>query len=207
MKKINRENGPVFTQWGNPVLQLPTKPVPRSEISKPQFKKLVKRMFRDIEGIGVGLAANQIGLPMKLAVIEVKAHRAKKEKKGKNVSKIVPPTLIVNPKIIFYSKKKVGSWEGCLSCSGVRFWVERSASIKVIYFDETNKKVTRVIDGFEAIVFQHEIDHLYGIVCGERTAIRNGKVMPGSLVSNIWYKDHPRLVPVAARRYNKKRNI
>jgi len=177
----------VFTQWGNPVLHKPAKPVPQSKISKPTFKKLIKRMFQEIQGVGVGLAANQIGLPIKLAVIEIKLNKPKKELKP------VPPTVIINPKITSYSRDKIGGWEGCLSCDGVRFWVERSVSIKVVYLNEYNKRVARVVRGWEARVFQHEIDHLNGKVCGERVMIKSGKVVSGAIVSASWYKKHPRI--------------
>lgn len=182
-KKV-KPNKQTFTQWGNPILHKFTKPVPRSEIGKPTFKQLVKRMFKITqENGGVGLAANQIGLSMKLAVVEL---RLTKPTKG---FEPIPPTVVINPKITTYSKNKIGGWEGCLSCCGIMFWVERSASIKVVYLNEYSKKIVRIIRGLEATIFQHEIDHLNGKVCGEQVFTKNGKVASGAIISATWYKN------------------
>jgi peptide deformylase len=198
MAKTVKKKPSKFTQWGDPVLHSPTKPVPRSRISRPEFRALLSKMFRYIQGVGVGLAANQIGLPLKLAVIEIKLDKPRKDLKP------VPKTTVINPVITKYSKGTVGGWEGCLSCNGVRIWVERAKSIKVTYINEYNKRIVRNIDGWEARVFQHEIDHLNGIVCGERVAIRNGRVMSGALVSYIWYENNPGSTPAAARHLNRR---
>ena len=189
MAQENKRTEPIFTQWGDPIMHKPTKSFPRDKIGKPAFKKLIKMMFGDMENAGVGLAANQIGLPLKLAVIEVKIYAPELDLNP------VPPTVIINPQIIDYSKNKVGGWEGCLSCRGVRFWVERSSSIEVRYIDENNKIIKRIIGGWEAVVFQHEIDHLNGIVCGERVAIRDKKVMSGAIISEEWYNEHFNSIP------------
>lgn len=189
MKKSKKTklNKSTFTQWGDPVLHRPAKPVPRNKIGKPAFKKLIKRMFRAIQDVGVGLAANQIGLPMRLAVMEISLN---KPKKG---LKLVPPTVVINPKITSYSRNKIGGWEGCLSCDGVRFWVERSVSISVTYINEHGERVKRIVQDWEARIFQHEIDHLNGKVCGEQVIIKNGKVVSGAIVSVSWYKKHPQV--------------
>ena len=182
-KKLNK---PTFTQWGDPVLHKPTKLVPQSEVGKPTFKKLVRKMFRTIQGMGVGLAANQIGLSTKLAVIEIKLTKPVKGLKS------VPPTVVINPKITSYSRNKIGGWEGCLSCNGVRFWVDRTVFINITYINEHGEKIKRKVSGWEARVFQHEIDHLNGKVCGEQVVTENGKVASGAIISAVWYKKHPR---------------
>ncbi|MDD5152695.1 MAG: peptide deformylase [Candidatus Pacebacteria bacterium] len=177
MSKIAKKKVRKFTQWGDPILHKPTKLVPRNKIGKPAFKKLTKRMLRYLRDEGVGLAANQIGLPMKLAVIELKLDKPVKGLKE------IPPTIITNPRIINYSKNKIGGWEGCLSCNRVFFWINRSASIKVVYLNENGKKITRVVHDWEARIFQHEIDHLNGKVCGEQVVTKNGKVVSGAIIS------------------------
>ncbi len=141
-------------------------------------------MFRLIDGVGVGLAANQIGIDSRLAVIEIPPNSKNKK------SKPVPPTVLINPRILKYSKDKVGGWEGCLSCSGVRFWIERPKDIEVSYVGKDREHVRKIVKGWEARVFQHEIDHLNGIVCGERVACRNGQVVKGAVVSEAWYQKH-----------------
>lgn len=172
-----------FTQWGDPVLGSVTRLVSAPQIRSAKFQGTVRRMFKMIEGIGVGLAANQIGLPMRFAVVVVKPNPLRPSMVP------VPPTVIVNPKVIRYSREKKGGWEACLSGAEDRFFVERSVWIDVVYMDGiTCKRVKRRVKGFEAVVFQHEIDHLYGKVCGEQVMVRNGKVVPGAIITNAWYK-------------------
>ena len=172
-----------FTHWGDPVLFAPTKPLKMAYIKSAEFKENVEKMFRLIKGIGVGLAANQIGLPMKFAVIMIEPNPRRP-----NLVPL-PRTVIVNPVIKEYSKEKQGGWEGCLSCAGPYFFVERAKWIDVQYIDGfTAKKVNRRVEDFQAVVFQHEIDHLYGKVCGEQVIVRNGKVVPGAIQTSYWYK-------------------
>lgn len=171
-----------FTQWGDPVLSTPTRPLTAAYVKSSEFRKTIARMFRMIKGIGVGLAANQIGLPMKFAVIMIKPNPSRPSLVP------LPETAIVNPKIIRYSREKQSGWEGCLSGALDRFFVERAKWIDVTYIDgKTGKKVNKRVDGFQAIVFQHEIDHLNGKVCGEQVMVRNRKVVPGAIITLDWY--------------------
>jgi peptide deformylase len=106
---------------------------------------------------GVGLAAPQIGLPIKLAVIKIGKTHTRQDLIA------LPPIVLINPKIESHSKEELQDWEGCLSLPAVRGLVPRYKQIVVSYYDETGKKQRRVIDKFfQARVFQHEIDHLNG---------------------------------------------
>lgn len=172
-----------FTQWGDPILGSVTRSVSASFTKSAKFRATVRRMFKMIEGVGgVGLAANQIGLSLRFAVVVVKPNPARPSMVP------VPPTVIVNPKVLRYSREKQGGWEGCLSGAADRFFVQRSKWIDVAYTDGvTRKPIKRRVKGFEAVVFQHEIDHLNGKVCGEQVMVRNGKVVPGAIITNEWY--------------------
>lgn len=180
-----------FTLWGDPILHSKTKHVPIAEVKTQEFKATIKKMFKMIEGIGVGLAANQIGIGKRFAIIVIEPN----PNRPNLVS--VPQTAIVNPKIIRRSRKKQQGWEGCLSCAfaivdgitqGPRFYIERAVWIDVVYTDGfTGKRVERRATGFEAIIFQHEIDHLDGKVCGEQVMVRNGKVVPGAIIAVDWH--------------------
>lgn len=152
-----------FTEWGNRILSTKLKPVPISKIKSKPVKELIKSMFSKIESVGaMGLAANQINKNMQLAVIEIAPNP---ERPG---ASSFPKTVIINPKILRYSKGKVKGWEGCLSFPGIRGLVTRHKEVKVRYWDERAEKHEKVIAGFSAIVFQHEIDHLKGIRYAER---------------------------------------
>ncbi len=78
------------------------------------------------------------------------------------------PTALINPKILSKSAKKVGGWEGCLSFPGIRGFVPRHYSVEIEYTDRTGKKTKKVFKDFLARIFQHEFDHLEGIVYLDR---------------------------------------
>lgn len=111
---------------------------------------------------GVGLAAPQIGKSIQLAVIEI---RKTKTRPG---IKPLQQTIVINPKILRHSKGINSYGEGCLSFDGARGIVPRYNKITLSYFDENFKKKTGRFTGYQARVFQHEIDHLNGIVYIER---------------------------------------
>ncbi len=150
------------TQFGNPILRRKTKNVLLSAIKKPAFRSLVRQMFYTIKNIGVGLAAPQIGKSIRLAVI-----RIKRSKIHPHVVSL-PRTTIINPHIVSKSKKEASDWEGCLSFPRVRGLVPRRQNINVEYIDEYGKKQKKQLSGFQARVFQHEVDHLNGILYIDR---------------------------------------
>jgi peptide deformylase len=151
------------TQLGNPILRAKTKKVPLVFVKTPKFKTLVKRMIYTMRRAdGVGLAAPQIGQPLAIAVIEMQETPTRPDLKPQE------PIVIVNPRITRYSTKRTSGYEGCLSFRGVRGSVPRSESITVEYHDERGKKIVEKASGFWARIFQHEIDHLNGVVYVDR---------------------------------------
>lgn len=122
-------------------------------------KEMVKltKTFKDPEG--VGLASTQIGLNEAFFV-------AKDDKKFISV---------FNPKIISTSKKTKTYFEGCLSIPNNYGTVKRHLSIKVKYQDETGTEVVKNLRGVLAWIFQHEIDHLHGILFPDRVLEQKGK--------------------------------
>jgi peptide deformylase len=100
---------------------------------------------------GVGLAAIQVGVAKRLAIIDV-------DPKGENSK----PHYFINPVIVWKSKEMVGHHEGCLSVPEIWDDVGRHEGVKVEYTDEHGKKQTLEADGLLAIALQHEIDHING---------------------------------------------
>lgn len=148
---------------GDPVLRAPAKSVSLSFIRSAKFRRLIGEMFHTMRRAeGVGLAAPQVGLSVRLAVIEV---RPTKHRPGLAA---LPKTVIVNPRIVRQSKNTMNDWEGCLSFPGVRGAVPRSEWIEVEYHDETGRRLRNTLRGFPARVFQHEIDHLEGLIYIDR---------------------------------------
>ncbi len=127
------------------------------------FTALVRKMFSTMHAAnGVGLAAPQVGRDMSFAVIE-----ARKTKLRPDAAPLAK-TVIVNPRIISHSRKMEYDWEGCLSLESVRGLVPRYKEITVECEDASGKKILRKLKGYHARVFQHEIDHLNGILYVDR---------------------------------------
>jgi len=147
------------TQFGNPILRKKAKTVSLKFLKTTKFKKLTKEMIYTMRRThGVGLAAPQIDISLKLAVMETRPTSTRPNLKRKG------PVVVVNPKIVKYSKEKVADWEGCLSFYGVRGSVSRSKTVTVEYHNEKGEKIIEEATGLWARIFQHEIDHLNGTI-------------------------------------------
>lgn len=138
------------------------------EISKdyPELNQLINNMFDTMYNAnGVGLAAPQIGLPIRMFVIDTTPFSenddlSKQEQEELNGFKKV----FINAKIL---KEEGGLWafnEGCLSIPGIHEDVVRHDKITIEYFDENFKKHTEEFEGLRARVIQHEYDHIEGIL-------------------------------------------
>jgi peptide deformylase len=104
---------------------------------------------------GVGLAAPQVHESIKLAVLELDLDPQDAE----------PQAFVVfNPRITVLDETPRGTWEGCLSVPGMRGYVERPRSIRVDYLDEAGRPASVEASDFLSVVFQHELDHLDGVV-------------------------------------------
>jgi peptide deformylase len=133
----------------NPILRKISEPVEAAEIPRPDFQKLIDEMTETlIRANGVGLAAPQVGLSKRLIIVQTKNG----------------PTAFINPKIFSTSLSKKENEEGCLSVPGVWGIVKRHAKVKVKALNRQGEKVMIKAGGLESIIFQHEIDHLDGIL-------------------------------------------
>ena len=121
-------------------------------ISKEDIKIANHMMEAMLKAPGVGLAANQIGILKQIVTINFED---KENNKKKNY-------ILFNPSIIQYSKETTLMEEGCLSLPDQYADVERPKEIILEYMDEKEKVIRKQIDGYEARILQHEIDHLSG---------------------------------------------
>ena len=106
---------------------------------------------------GIGIAAPQINIPLKVTLIELPESN---ERYGDLSG--TPLMVIINPTLTFLTEEKQGFWEGCLSAPGLRGYVERPKKIRVDYFNEHGVAQSLEVKDFLATVFQHELDHLFG---------------------------------------------
>lgn len=139
------------------------------KFSKKQIKKLIVDMKKMMEKApGIGLSANQIGLNLKLFVAQIPEIRL--EKDGKEIStESTEFYAIFNPEIKKASKEKTIMEEGCLSVPGVFGEVKRPEKITLEGYNKNGKKIELEAEGLLAKVFQHETDHLNGILFTDRT--------------------------------------
>ena len=121
-------------------------------VTEEDIKIANQMMEAMIKAPGVGLAANQVGILKQIVTINYE--NKENNKKAKYV--------LFNPSITKYSDEKVVMEEGCLSLPEQYADVERPKEIVVEYVDENKKTIKKEIDGYEARILQHEIDHLSG---------------------------------------------
>ena len=107
---------------------------------------------------GVGLAAPQIGVNLRVVIFEVAGNPRYPE------AEAVPQTVLINPLITALSADSEEDWEGCLSVPGLRGIVPRHTHIRYQGFDEYGAVIDRTVSDFHARVVQHECDHLDGIL-------------------------------------------
>ncbi len=138
-----------IVKHGEPVLKKTSVSVDY-EALKPDLPKLLKEMWATMESVrGVGLAAPQVGLNIRLSIIDVKPDGKRQR------------LVLLNPELISLSGE-VNEEEGCLSIPGVYAKVKRAARARVRALDEHGKPWEMTGEGLLARAFQHEIDHLDG---------------------------------------------
>ena len=157
-----------IVQKEHEVLHQPAKPVAKALFGTPKLKKIVTDMCEalDKEDDGVALAAPQIGLALQIFIVSGKIFTPE-EDWGTN--KIKPDLVFVNPTITKLSKTKVEMEEGCLSVRWLYGQVKRSTKATVTAYDIDGKKFTRSGSGLLAQIFQHEMDHLNGVLFIDKT--------------------------------------
>jgi peptide deformylase len=148
-------------QLGNPVLR---------EISGPTGslgKTFLDDLYADMlctmrDTNGVGIAAPQIYVARRCFIFSARPGP------GRLDIPIIEPTVVLDPEILWVSEEKEKAWEACLSIPGIRGQVPRAKAIRVRYrtlYDTVNESA---LEGFPARVFQHEYDHLEGLVYLDR---------------------------------------
>jgi len=153
--------------YPHPTLRHRSKPVLRVDA---RLKELVGEMFEIMyEFRGVGLAANQVNLPIRLFI----ANPSGDKEEG-------PELVFINPEVN-KAKGIVEAEEGCLSLPGINANVKRNKSLQINAYDMSGNEIKANIDGFLGRIVQHEIDHLDGVLFIDRLA----EEIPRSLAEQI----------------------
>jgi peptide deformylase len=147
-------------RMGHPVLRQKCRPIDPAQITGPDVQRLIRDMLETmVEYSGVGLAAPQVYNPVRLLIA------------GGEIDQQGRPSLriLINPEItVLDPERREGMFEGCLSVPGLRGYVERPAHIRVKALDQHAQPVDLELEGFPAIVMQHECDHLDGVLYIDR---------------------------------------
>ena len=150
-------------RMGHPLLARSAEPVKSENIA--ELAPLINDMLDTMRAAeGVGLAAPQIGVSMRIIVFEDRNNRVI----GSDIAASIHPHVLINPEIKIISEEQELDWEGCLSIPGLRGEVPRYTFIKYRGLDAEGNIVDRDANGFHARVVQHEVDHLDGILYPER---------------------------------------
>ena len=139
----------------------------QSQIVREPIEAQVLKLAQDLiqtaeQANGVGIAAPQIGKSWKIFVVasrpSIRYPHAPK----------MSPTAMINPVMLSHNDEVVKDWEGCLSVPDVRGLVPRYREIEVAYTDIAGKQQHQVLTDFVARIFQHELDHLNGVLFPDR---------------------------------------
>jgi peptide deformylase len=181
---------------GQPVLRQETAEVTRETFSSPkELQALLANMFETLrQADGVGLAAPQVGLSLRLLVIDA-TEVVEEHPECEGFRRVM-----INPTITERSNESVTLEEGCLSFPGIHEKVERAAHIRVTYLNEQLEEQNEEVHGFAARIVQHECDHLGGHVFLDHVSPIRRQLNQGKLLAlrkgatHCTYKVQPPLV-------------
>jgi peptide deformylase len=149
---------------GDPVLRERAREVPADELRSPAVQALIDDLIETKRAAhGAGLAANQIGETLRVAVVEVEPDNPRYPYKP-----AVPLRVLVNPVLEPVGDEQVEIVEGCLSVPDLRGAVPRYEAVRVRYLDRDGVEHEEVRRGLTAGTFQHEVDHLDGVLFLDR---------------------------------------
>jgi peptide deformylase len=149
---------------GDPVLRERSREVAPEELRSSGVQELIDDLIETKRSAnGAGLAANQVGERLRVAVAEVEGTNPRYPYKPE-----IPLTVMVNPVIEPVDDERIEINEGCLSVPGLRGYLRRHAAIRVRYLDRDGVEHSDVRRGLTAGTFQHEVDHLDGVLFVDR---------------------------------------
>ena len=150
-----------IARMGHPVLREQAVAVDPGEIANPEFQDFIDSMIATmLDYDGVGLAAPQVHVSRRVVVFHEGAGLV--DENGE------PVTALINPEIEPVGDDMAAMWEGCLSVPGLRGRVTRPAAIRIRALDRTGRALELELEDFDAVVAQHECDHLDGILYVDR---------------------------------------
>ncbi|MDJ0597380.1 MAG: peptide deformylase [Crocosphaera sp.] len=150
-----------IAQVGNPILRQQAQYV--TNISDEKLQQFIDTLLTTaMDAKGVGIAAPQLSQSYRLFIVCSHPNPRYPD------APLMEPTVMINPRLLSHSQERVKGWEGCLSVPGIRGLVPRYQTITVEYLDRYGKLHQQELTDFIARIFQHELDHLNGILFIDR---------------------------------------
>lgn len=179
-----------ITGYGDPVLKKKGEEIPQDY---PDLKETIANMFDTMyNAYGVGLAAPQVGLSIRLFIVDTKPFSEDEDLKEDEQKQLEAfRQVFINPVILKEEGEEWGFNEGCLSIPEVREDVYRHERITIEYYDEDFSKKTEVYDGLIARVIQHEYDHIEGILFTDKISSLKKRLIQKKLQNIMEGKTRP----------------
>lgn len=170
--------------YGDPVLKRKAEDI---EKDYPKLSELIANMFETMyEASGVGLAAPQIGLSIRLFVVDGSPFAEREEDEEEDPKAIGMEDfkrVFINPLIEVEEGDEWGFNEGCLSIPKIREEVFRKEKITISYLDQNWKKQRETFDGYRARIIQHEYDHIEGVLFTDHLSVLKRKLLTKKLTN------------------------
>ena len=148
---------------GHPVLRERARNLSRDELASPAIQRFIDDLVETMrDANGAGLAANQVYEPIRICAIEVSNNPRYPYKPN------IPLTILVNPEVELVGDETFDNYEGCLSVPNLRGLVPRRTRARIRAWDRDGGEIDREVVGLGAGTFQHEIDHLDGLLFLDR---------------------------------------
>jgi peptide deformylase len=152
-----------IAQLGHPVLRQVARKLTREELASPEMQRFIDDLIETMhDANGAGLAAIQVFEPIQICAIEVNNNPRYPYKPP------IPLTILVNPELTLLGDEEFSNFEGCLSVPNLRGRVQRRTAVRVRAWDRHGRDLDFEVRGLSAGTFQHEVDHLNGIVFVDR---------------------------------------
>jgi peptide deformylase len=166
-----------IVQAGTVLLRRPSPEVPAALFGTPAFDRLIEIMVETMRAApGVGLAAPQIGVPLRVFVAEddpEKLAAVSEESKQERARVALPLTVMVNPVITLVAGTEATFYEGCLSVRGYAALVTRATAVSIAGIDARGNPASMQLEGWPSRIMQHETDHLAGVLYVDRMITRS----------------------------------
>lgn len=161
-----------IVQEGDPVLRRVAKAVPKKDIGSPALAEIIRKMHAALapEKYGVAIAAPQVGESLRMFVVAGRVYKEEAEEGEEDAGPVPQNRVYINPEITRASRKKLEESEGCLSVRSIYGTVMRHERVTLKALDEKGNAVTENASGLLGHIFQHEVDHLNGILFIDKAA-------------------------------------